>query len=218
MLPEPIAVVISALVAEDRLTEALTRAEAAIDALRRPRAEFPLTNQASLVAHAAAECRRCPELRICGGARNGCAWAWCTRSCLNCGVRCPQRADLGAWRRATGSLDLDDLAGPLGEPPRLPSLVPVIDLEELRDWGVARHWPAWALSLTEAHSQRTGAVWRSWASGAGAAEARRAGARTLVLTGVASDQLLAAAWSHLSRGDSVSGLGVRLPSVKGVAT
>jgi hypothetical protein len=128
------------------------------------------------------------------------------RSCVTCGVRCPQRADLGAWRRATGSLDLDDLAGPLGEPPRLPSLVPVIDLEELRDWGVARHWPAWALSLTEAHSQRTGAVWRSWASGAGAAEARRAGARTLVLTGVASDQLLAAAWPRLSRGDSVTGL------------
>lgn len=204
-LPEPIAEVVSALIAEARLAEALRRAEAAINALRRPRAELRLSEEAPLVLEHAAECDRCPELRLCGGAATGCAWAWCTQRCVSCGVRCPQRADLGAWRHATGSLDLDDLTVPLGEPPRLPSLVPVIDLEELRDWGVARHWPAWALSLTEAHSQRTGAAWRSWASGGAATEARRAGARVLVLTGVAPDQLLAAAWPHLAKGRSVKG-------------
>src|SRR5262249_20073327 len=64
--------------------------------------------------------------------------------------------------------------------------------------------PAWAVSLTEAHSQRTGAAWRAWLNGAAADEARAAGAQVLVLTGVASDQLLAAAWPPLSQGRSAA--------------
>jgi hypothetical protein len=153
-LPESIADVVSALIAEDRLVEALGRAEAAINVLRRARAELPFAADAPMVVQRAAEYHRCPELRLCGGAQTGCAWAWCSRRCASCGVRCPRRTDLAAWRSVTRSLALDDLVMPLGEPPALPSLVPVIDLEELRDWGIARYWPAWAISLTEAHNSR----------------------------------------------------------------
>ena len=205
VLPAPMAGVISALVAEDRLVEALRRAEAAIRALRRPLAELPLAGEAPLVRRRAAECERCPELRLCGGAERGCAWSWCSQRCFGCGVRCPRRTDLAAWRSATTSLDLEDLAASLGEPPALPGLVPVLDLEELRDWGVARHWPAWGVSLTEAHGKRGGSAWRPWLSGAVAAEARSAGARLLVLTGVAPDHLLAAAWPHLAAGRGAAG-------------
>jgi hypothetical protein len=67
------------------------------------------------------------------------------------------------------------------------------------------HWPGWAVSLTQGHSVRSGAAWRPWASGAAAAQARKAGAQLLVLTGVAPDQLLAAAWPHLARGLSAAG-------------
>jgi hypothetical protein len=203
-LPEPVAEVIAELIEEDRLTEAVRRAEAAIAALRRP-AAFPLSEQAPPRPRRASECDACPELQLCGGSETGCAWAWCSQRCAGCGVRCPRRADLPAWRTATHSLALDDLVAPLGEPPNLPAVLPVLDLEELRDWRVARYWPAWAVSLTEAHSQRTGAAWRAWLSGAAAGEARAAGAQVLVLTGVASDQLLAAAWPLLSRGRSAAG-------------
>src|SRR2546430_12078694 len=48
VLPEPIAEVISSLVTEGRLVEALRRAEAAIAALRRPRAQLPLAEEAPL--------------------------------------------------------------------------------------------------------------------------------------------------------------------------
>jgi hypothetical protein len=83
--------------------------------------------------------------------------------------------------------------------------VPIIDLEELRDWGVASRWPAWGVSISEVHSARTGAPWQTWASGAATASAHAAGAVALVLVGVASDELLAAAWPHLAAGRTAAG-------------
>jgi hypothetical protein len=204
-LPAPVAGVVRALADEGAAAAAVTRAETAIAALRQS-APLDLSEAAIIDAGRAGECDGCPELVICGGSGQGCAWAWCSRRCDSCGIRCPRRADLEAWHAATGSLRLDDLVAPLPEPPSLPPLVPVIDLEELRDWGVARHWPAWGISLSEVHSARTGAPWRTWASGAAVAEARAAGAATLVLVGVANDGLLAAAWPHLARGHTAAGL------------
>jgi hypothetical protein len=204
-LPDPVAGVVRALTDEGAAVAAVTRAETAIAALRRV-APLDLTDAAPVDAGRAGECEGCPELTICGGSEQGCAWAWCSRRCDSCGIRCPRRSDLEAWRAATGSLRLEDLVGPLLEPPPLPALVPVIDLEELRDWRVARHWPAWGISLSEVHSARTGAPWRTWASGAAAAEAHAAGAATLALVGVANDQLLAAAWPHLAGGRTAAGL------------
>ena len=52
-LPEPIAEVVSALIAGGRLVEALGRAEAAINALRRARMQLPLTQEAPMVVHRA---------------------------------------------------------------------------------------------------------------------------------------------------------------------
>jgi hypothetical protein len=203
-LPAPVAAAIRALAAEGAAAAAVARAESAIAALRTT-ARLELPAAAALSPGRAGECGGCPELAICGGSELGCAWAWCSRRCASCAVRCPRRADLEVWRAATGSLELDDLVAPLPRPPALPRLVPVIDLEELRDWGVARHWPAWGVSLSEVHSPRTGAPWRTWASGAALAEARAAGAATLVLVGVAHDRLLAAAWPHLARGRTGAG-------------
>jgi hypothetical protein len=203
-LPEPVAEVVRALADEGAVGAAVERAETAIAALRHAE-PLPLCSSAPLLAARAAECRRCPELSMCGGGERGCAWAWCSRRCASCGVRCPQRADLPSWRAATGSLRLDDLVVRLPEPPALPALVPVLDLEELRDWGVASHWPAWGISLTEVHSGRTGAPWRTWASGTAVGQARAAGAHTLALVGVAPDHLLAAAWPHLARGRTATG-------------
>jgi hypothetical protein len=204
-LPDAVAGVVLELTDEGAAAAAVTRAESAIAALRTP-APLDLSMAAPARPDRAGECDGCPELSICGGAEPGCAWAWCSRRCDSCGIRCPRRADLEAWRSATGSLQLDDLVMALPEPPPLPSLVPVIDLEEVRGWGVARHWPAWGISLSEVHSARTGAPWRTWASGAAAAEAHAAGATTVVLVGVAHDQLLAAAWPHLARGRTAAGL------------
>lgn len=204
-LPQSIADVVRTLVDEGAAAAAVTRAESAIAALHRI-GRLALSNVAEANPRRAGECDGCPELGICGGAEPGCAWAWCSRRCDSCGIRCPRRADLEAWRAATGSLLLDDLVTPLPPPPPLPALVPVIDLEELRDWGVAQRWPAWGISLSEVHSARTGRPWRTWASGAAAAEARAAGAGTIVLVGVADDQLLAAAWPHLAKGRTAGGL------------
>jgi hypothetical protein len=204
-LPEPVADVVSALADESAAAAAITRAESAIAALRRI-APLEIPVDVPPRPGRAGECRGCPEQTICGGSEHGCAWAWCSRRCDSCGIRCPRRADLESWRAATGSLLLDDLVTPLPPPPALPPLVPVIDLEELRDWGVAQHWPAWGISLGEVHSARTGAPWRTWASGAAVAEARAAGAGVLALVGVANDRLLAAAWPHLARGRTAAGL------------
>lgn len=204
-LPRPVADVVRALADEGATTAAVDRAAAAVSGLRQPATELELAAAVPAVAARASECDRCPELTICGGAQRGCAWAWCSRRCDTCGVRCPSRADLGRWRTATGSLRLDDLVVPLPTLPPLPALVPVIDLEELRDWGVARHWPAWGVSLTEVHSPRTGAPWRPWSGGAAAVSARAAGAAGLALVGVAPDNVLAAAWPYLARGRTAAG-------------
>jgi hypothetical protein len=204
-LPGPVAAVVRELADEGAAVAAVARAESAVAALRiGGQTELPVL--APMRTARAGECDGCPELPICGGSELGCAWAWCSRRCDSCGIRCPRRADLEAWRAATGSLRLDDLVVPLPPPPELPALVPVIDLEELRDWGVARHWPAWGISLSEVHSARTGAPWRTWASGAAVAEARAAGGGVLALVGVAHDQLLAAAWPHLARGRTAAGM------------
>jgi hypothetical protein len=204
-LPPAIADVIRALAGEGAAAAAVTRAESAVAALRRF-APVQFSGVATIMPGRAAECDGCPELAICGGAETGCAWSWCSRGCDSCGIRCPRRTDLEAWRAATRSLRLDDLVAPLPPPPPLPALVPVIDLEELRDWGVARRWPAWGISLSEVHSSRTGAPWRTWASGAAAAEAHAAGAATLALVGVANDRLLAAAWPRLAAGRTAGGM------------
>jgi hypothetical protein len=203
-LPAPVAEVVRALADEGAAVAAVARAESAIAALRRP---VPLELPASspILPSRAGECDGCPELSICGGAETGCAWAWCSRRCDSCGIRCPRRSDLAAWRAATGSLQLDDVVIQLPEPPALPPVVPVLDLEELRAWRVAPHWPAWGVSITEVHGPRTGAPWRSWASGAAAAAARASGAARLVLVGVAPDDVLAAAWRHLARGRTAAG-------------
>lgn len=206
-LPAAIAGVVRQLLDEGALVAALDRAENSITALRRA-TPLELPAGAAIVAGRAGECDGCPELGRCGGAEAGCSWAWCSRACGTCGVRCPRRSDLEAWRAATGSLELDDLVVPLPEPPALPALVPILDLEELRDWGVASRWPAWGVSISEVHSARSGAPWRPWASGAAAASARAAGAATLVLVGVAADQLLAAAWPHLAQGRTATGFDV----------
>jgi hypothetical protein len=203
-LPAPIAAVVRALADEGAITAAVTRAETAISALRRV-APLDLGSPAPILGARAGECDGCPELAICGGDELGCSWASCSRRCAACGVRCPQRSDLEAWREATGSLSFDDLVVRLSEPPALPALVPICDLEELRDWGVASRWPAWGVSLTEVHGARAGAPWRPWASGAATAAARAAGAGRLVLVGVAPDELLAAAWPHLARGRTAAG-------------
>jgi hypothetical protein len=206
VLPGPVADVLDQQLREGAVTSALRMAEEAIAAVRPGHAPLlPPAEFAPRASQVAAECERCPELGLCGGSTGGCSWAWCSSHCLGCGVRCPRRTDLQQWREATGRLDFDDLVIRLPEPPEVPPIVPLVDLEELRGWGVARHWPAWALSLGEAHSTRTGAPWRSWADGAAAAVARVAGARLLILSGVAQDQLLAAAWPHLVRGQTVSG-------------
>lgn len=206
-LPDPVAHVVRELVDEGSVLAAVDQAERAIAALRRPR-PLELAAAGPIRADRAGECDACPALALCGGAAAGCAWAWCSRRCASCGVRCPRRADLEAWRTATGTLELDDLVVQLPEPPPLPALVPILDLEELRDWGVAGRWPAWGISITEVHSARSGAPWRPWASGAAAAAARAAGAGALVLVGVAPDQLLAAAWPHLARGRTAAGFDV----------
>jgi hypothetical protein len=206
-LPTPIAEVVGQLLDEGALVAALDRAESAIAALRRT-TPIALPAAADVLAGRAAECDGCPELPRCGGAESGCSWAWCSRHCDACGVRCPRRSDLEAWRAAIGSLELDDLVVPLPAPPALPALVPILDLEELRDWGVAGLWPAWGVSISEVHSVRTGAPWQPWASGAAAATARAAGAARLALVGVAPDQLLAAAWPHLADGRTAAGFDV----------
>jgi len=206
-LPLPVAEVVRAMADEGAVVAAVTTAESAVAALRHAR-PLGLSAAAPILAGRAGECDGCPELPICGGDEEGCAWAWCSRRCDSCGIRCPRRADLATWRAATGSLALDDLVVRLPEPPAMPSLVPIVDLEEVRDWGVARHWPAWGISISEVHSHRTGAPWRPWESGAALAQARAAGASTLALVGVANDQRLAVAWRHLARGRTGAGFDV----------
>ncbi len=83
-------------------------------------------------------------------------------------------------------------------------MLAVIDSNELLRWGVAGEWPAWALSLADAHSKRTGAPWSTWTTagsdpGSPVERLRAAGARRLVLTGVMSDQRLAALWPAMAR-------------------
>jgi hypothetical protein len=206
-LPAALAEVVRQMLEEGALVAALERAETAIAALRRV-APIDLPAAAAILDGRAGECDGCPELGRCGGAVTGCSWAWCSRRCGTCGVRCPRRSDLEAWRAAAGSLELDDLVVSLPKPPALPALVPILDLEELRDWGVAGHRPAWGVSISEVHSVRTGAAWRPWASGAAVASARAAGAARLALIGVAADQLLAAAWPYLAMGRTAAGFDV----------
>src|SRR5205807_9191518 len=105
---------------------------------------LPMDRYAEPLTACSPSCDRCPALNLCGGAVQGCGWDSCTDGCAACGVRCPQRRDLAAWLAAVPSFALEDLVGELPAPPVLPHLVPVVDLEELVSWDVARHWPAWA--------------------------------------------------------------------------
>src|SRR6202011_4628056 len=161
-LPTALAALIEPLWAGGEEGAAVSVAVAALPRLRtrargpRPQPEIRLDPQR------AAACNGCPELARCGGRADGCDWRRCRHDCASCGVRCPTRADLAAWQRDVDGLALEDLNRAFPAVPQLPRLVPVVDCNELLRWGVSAEWPAWALSLADAHSKRTGAGWSTW--------------------------------------------------------
>src|SRR3984893_6331931 len=209
-LPTALAALVEQLLAEGEEAAALSVAVAALTGLRsRARAPRP-EPEIRLDPQRAAVCNRCPELARCGGQGDGCDWRRCRHDCAGCGVRCPARADLQAWQRDVGGLGLEDLRTEFPPLPQLPPLVPVMDCNELLRWGVAAEWPAWALSLADAHSKRTGAAWSTWTAAGSSPQSpverlRAAGARRLVLTGVMNDQRLAALWPAMARHRLVTG-------------
>ncbi len=159
---------------------------------------------------AAAVCDVCPQRALCGGHPDGCRWDRCSRSCGRCPVRCPDREDLAAWFGDVGQLDLGDLVARFEVAPALPAVVPVVEASILVDAGLelAEGWPAWGVSIGRVHSVRTGRVWPAWADGGLAAALRAAGARLLVLEGVATDGRLAKAWPSLRAGRTADGVDV----------
>jgi hypothetical protein len=107
-------------------------------------------------------------------------------------------------------LGLEDLRRAFPPLPQLCPLVPIVDSNDLLRWGVAGEWPAWALSLADAHSKRTGSPWSTWTEAGSSPQSplerlRAAGARRLVLTGVMNDRRLAALWPALARRQTVAG-------------
>ncbi|PZR85316.1 MAG: hypothetical protein DLM67_26060, partial [Candidatus Nephthysia bennettiae] len=209
-LPAALAELVEQLLAEEEEAVAVSVAVAALTRLRARARRRPLKSEVALDPQRAAACNRCPELARCGGDVEGCRWRWCRRSCGSCGVRCPARTDLAAWQQDVGGLGLEDLATAFPPVPQLPPLVPVVESNELLRWGVSGEWPAWALSLADAYSKRTGSPWSTWTvagcgRGSPAERLREAGVRRLVLTGVMNDQRLAALWPALARRRLVAG-------------
>jgi hypothetical protein len=209
-LPEPLAELVEQLLGEGEEAAAVSVAVSAANRLRsqpRRRATEP---EVRLDPRRALACNRCPELARCGGAVEGCSWELCRGHCGSCGVRCPARQDLAAWQQDVQGLGLEDLQQSFAPVPQLPPVVAVVDSNELLRWGVAGEWPAWALSLADAHSKRTGAPWSTWTDGrvgggSPPERLRAAGARRLVLTGVMNDQRLAALWPAVARRRLVPG-------------
>jgi hypothetical protein len=112
-------------------------------------------------------------------------------------------------------LGLEDLRRAFPPLPQLCPLVPIVDSNDLLRWGVAGEWPAWALSLADAHSKRTGLPWSTWTEAGSGPQSplqrlRAAGARRLVLTGVMNDRRLAALWPAVARGRLVAGFDLML--------
>ncbi len=210
-LPVAFAELVQQLLAEGEEAAAVSVAVAALTRLlSRPRTPRPEPD-IRLDPRRAAACNLCPELARCGGQADGCDWRRCRHNCAGCGVRCPARADLTGWQRDVAGLGLEDLRSEFPAVPQLPPLVPVVDSNELLRWGVSAEWPAWALSLADAHSKRTGSAWSTWtAAGSGlrspVERLRAAGARRLVLTGVMNDQRLAALWPAMARPRLVTGV------------
>ena len=209
-LPAAFAELVEQLLVEGEEGAAVAVAVAALTRLRLRAQRPPPESEVRLDPGRAAACNGCPELARCGGDPAGCSWRWCRRSCGSCGVRCPLRADLAVWQRDVAGLGLEDLRRAFPALPQLCPLVPIVDSNELLRWGVAGEWRAWALSLADAHSKRTGSPWSTWTeAGAGPQSPlerlRAAGARRLVLTGVMNDQRLAALWPAMARSRLVTG-------------